>query len=603
MSVVPTPALAGIAGRAPRQVFCVIDAAHRDLAVARAVLEGRFTHAGQTVELGLEPDWAHAQLPADPEWMIEWSKLYWSLDLAHAYTETRDAAYLRAWKRLLRTYLRGIPGQLDRSYVAARRIQSLIYAWNRFARAGASAVLSEELGAELVASLAAEARAVRRRLTPARNHRTIELYALLVFALAFPEEDAGGALLDDALGELTDNLLTDVRPDGVHCEASTHYHLIALRSYLGTRENARRFGLDLPAAYDERLEAACDFALHCHRPDGSIPALSDADTGGYLELLELADALLDRPDLLYAATGGREGQPPGTRHASFPDGGYYVQRSGWGENGASFEAERFLVLDCGPLGEGGHGHYDLLSVEIAAGGAPLVVDPGRYTYAEGTPNLRHWFKGTAAHNTVSVDGLDQTPYRRGRPKGPVAQGRLLARQSEPGLDVLFGEARSPLYAAVHRRRAIFVADEYWLIEDDLRGEQPHSYDLRFHLSSEAWGEVALVERPESTLVRAPGVAIVVHGGAVSLEPGWVSPEYGVKRRAPVVRASSAGVDAHFLTLVLPRLVADPDPSLEVAGSAASELKVTVQSGGSAGTADRLSWRHATPVAWRREPSA
>src|SRR4029079_9470990 len=147
--------------------------------------------------------------------------------------------------------------------------------------------------------------------------------------------------------------------------------------------------------------------------------------------------------------------------ASFPDGGYFVQRSGWEDDA------RFLIFDCGPLGEGGHGHYDALSFEAAADGARLVVDPGRYTYAEGEPNLRRWFKGTAAHNTVTVDGLDQTPYRRGKPRGPVAEARLLQRVTGDGLDLLWGEVASPAYDVVHRRRILFVADEYWLIEDAL----------------------------------------------------------------------------------------------------------------------------------------
>jgi len=61
-------------------------------------------------------------------------------------------------------------------------------------------------------------------------------------------------------------------------------------------------------------------------------------------------------------------------------------------------------------------------LEIAALGKSLIIDPGRYTYSEHPPNLRHWFKGTAAHNTVCVDRLDQVAYRRGKPKKAVAAG-------------------------------------------------------------------------------------------------------------------------------------------------------------------------------------
>ena len=56
-----------------------------------------------------------------------------------------------------------------------------------------------------------------------------------------------------------------------------------------------------------------------------------------------------------------------------------------------------------------------------------MLDPGRFTYAEEEPNLRHWFRGTAAHNTVTVDGADQTPYARGRSSLPSAEARFLGR--------------------------------------------------------------------------------------------------------------------------------------------------------------------------------
>ena len=185
----------------------------------------------------------------------------------------------------------------------------------------------------------------------------------------------------------------------MHRECSTHYHMIALRSFVGLRENARR-----PASPSRRLRRA-------PRPRRRVrPALLPArrhDPG----------ALGRRHRRLHATLLELLGVEPADEGASFPDGGYFTQRGD----------DRFLIFDCGPLGDGGHGHYDLLSFEACAGGRPLVVDPGRYTYAEGEPNLRHWFKGTAAHNTVCVDGLDQTPYARKAPKGPTAEPRFLGR--------------------------------------------------------------------------------------------------------------------------------------------------------------------------------
>ncbi|MEA2246423.1 MAG: hypothetical protein QOH46_952 [Solirubrobacteraceae bacterium] len=580
-------------GIVPREVFCVIEQAHRDVALAEDASEGRFTIAGVTVGPGPDPDWMGAALPPDDEWRIEWTKFYYGLDLAHAYRVTGEARFLHAWERLVAGFIAQVPiGEgVDSSDVAARRVQNWIYAWASFAAAPGFRGLRDDLEEELLSSVREHIAFIRHDLTPERNHRTLELYALLVVALALPALDEDGALLELATAELHKNLLTDVRSDGVHREHSTHYHLIALRSFVGARENARRFGIALPAGYDEHLSLACDFAMHCQRPDGAIPALSDSDNGRYGDVLALAGELLHRDDLRWVASAGADGSPPQRRHVSFPAGGYHVQRSGWGDRGRAYADERFLIFDCGPLGDGGHGHYDVLSVEIAAGGRPLVVDPGRYTYDEQAPNLRHWFKGTAAHNTVVVDGHDQAPYRRGKPRqGTLPSARLLERHTAPGLDVVRGQVTSTCYDAVHTRRIAFVADEYWVLEDLLAGERPHRYDLRFHLAADAWGRVAVECRDASYVVRAPGVALVVAADrAPVIEAGWVAPAYGVKLRAPVVSVVAAGAATTFTTLVVPLDDGAPAPEM------------TVRNDGDATAVEIAGERHRDTVLWSRGP--
>jgi hypothetical protein len=577
----------------PRDVFCVVAHEHRDLARAEAVAAGRFTHVGTTLELGGTPDWRSADLPADEEWRIEWWKFGYGLDLAHAFRETGDARFAETWEGLVASFLDQVPVGADTSDVAARRIQSWLYAWSSFAQ---SRELGPELTARLCESLAAQAAFVRDNLTAERNHRTLELYGLYIAALALPRQlDPDGSQLEFSVAELHRNLLTDFRADGVHREASTHYHLIALRSFVGVRENARRFGVVLPSGYDALLSRACDFALHCHRPDGAIPTLSDSDTGQYGTLLELAGSLLGRNDLR-----GETAE----RSASFPVGGYFFQRSGWRDAN-----ERFLAFDCGPLGDGGHGHYDLLSIEAAANGRPLVVDPGRYTYSEEPPNWRRWFKGTAAHNTVCVDRLDQTPYRRGKPRAPVAEGRLLERVTARGIDMLVGQAVSPAYDAVHTRRIVFVADELWLIEDRLEAPTPHRYDLRFHLNADAQDAT---EVKEGT-VRAPGLALVLAEPArPTLEQGWVAPRYGHKLPAPVVSAVLNGTDAAFMTLVAPVCADRPVPRMQADRVEDATVVVVDDGARYPGVRDHVAWsadpqlldlgpvRIAARVAWIRE---
>ena len=119
----------------PRPVVCVVERLHRDLAMAAAVCDGRFRHCGIELELGTEPDWLGAALPADEEWLIEWWKFGYALDLAHAYETTGDARYATCFERLATTFARDVPVDARSSDVAARRLLHWVYAWARLAEA------------------------------------------------------------------------------------------------------------------------------------------------------------------------------------------------------------------------------------------------------------------------------------------------------------------------------------------------------------------------------------------------------------------------------------------------------------------------------------
>jgi Heparinase II/III-like protein/Heparinase II/III N-terminus len=550
----------------PRPLWCVIEREHRDQSVATSAVAGRFVHHGVELDLGHRPDWVNGGLPHDEEWRIEWVKLYEGLDLAHAYGMTGDPQYLRTWEDLVESFCDQVSIGHDSSDVTARRLQNWLYAWLRFAEAATFTGLSAGLGVRLAMRIRAEAAHLADHLTPERNHRTLELYTLLLVALAFdsdlstetdpsanpsthsdPPPDA-----EEVLRLLGNNAARDIWADGVHRECSTDYHMIVLRSLLGAVENGRRAILAIPSDLLTGAERACDFAMHIQRPDGTTPAFSDGDQADFRVLLADAARVLGRTDLAWVASGGTQGTPPAQRLASFPVGGYHIQRSGWGDGSRAYQDERFAMFDCGPVGDGGHGHYDQLSVELAGGGHNLAVDPGRYTYAEDDDGWRRWFKGTSAHNTVTVDGLDQTPYRRGKPRA-TSTATLLGRWSTPGIDVLSGEVTSPSYDARHRRTLALVNDDFWVVHDQLRGQSPHTYVARWHLSAEAQGRTYLTTDDQQSTVSAPGLTIIVPRwcGEVSIEDGWVSPTYGVKMPAPIVVVTAADLaEADLVSVIL-----------------------------------------------------
>jgi Heparinase II/III-like protein/Heparinase II/III N-terminus len=582
----------GLELTAPQPVICVLDHLYRDIATAEAARHGRFTHIGVEIDLGRDPDWIDGGLSDDVEWRIEWVKLYEGLDLAHAYALTGEADYLTAWEDLVESFCDQVAVGTDVADVTARRLQNWLYAWRRFAEAPTFTGLRPGLAERLARRIADDAQHLRSNLTPQRNHRTLELYALLIVGLSLPDSDSG--LAEFALDQLGENLLTDVWVDGVHRECSTDYHCIALRSYLGAIANARAAGLVLPAGYLDRVSLALDFAMHVQRPDGLTPSFSDGDTADFRGLLSLGADLLDRDDLRWVASGGLAGVPPTALDATFSAGGYLTSRSGWGTGSKPYADEQFMMIDAGPIGDGGHGHYDQLSIELFAQGHSFVVDPGRYTYAR-TP-WRHWFKGSAAHNTVTVDGLDQTPFRHSGPKGPTSQARIIRRESTQHFDAIEADVVSPQHEVVHTRRVLFPNREFWVVHDHVRGDVDHRYEARWHLPAEAHDRVTVVRDSKQTTVVTPAGSLILPARlTVEIEPGWVSPTYGIKHQAPVVVVRADGSRADIITVLSP---GDAQVALDdhtVAGS----LCCWVTRGP---TTDLIEWAAYTDVAWERRSS-
>ncbi len=326
----------------------------------------------------------------------------------------------------------------------------------------------------------------------------------------------------------------------------------------------------MPDPFDQSVKKALEFSLYSHRPDGMIPALSDGDSRCFLDLLQQGYELYGGDDLLYVASRGAKGQPPSLRSKEFPDSGYYVLRSGWGDQGEAYPDERYLILDCGPLGAGNHGHLDLLSFEAYAYGRPLIVDPGRYTYDESGPvNWRARFRGTAAHNTVLVDGRNQTRYEwknnRFKISGPEPDRSMAAFVSKPGLDYLHGTAVSHEYSVIHERKILFINGEYWLILDLLHAQEPHQYDLLFHLSPVAQGQVSISLSENTLSMRSPQLMLaqpLVPTVLPSIQDGFVSTTYGSKACAPIIQLRQQASSTCFLTVVYPYKNTAPKISVE-----------------------------------------
>lgn len=354
---------------------------------------------------------------------------------------------------------------------------------------GALVPLPAGFGA-LLADHAAWLRRYPSLYSSANNHRIAELAGLYLLGLCAPEIDVGG--LDALEAELVETARLQFYPDGVGTEQSIGYQgmtteLLALCAWA-----ARAHQRDLSALSPVLLGSAGFLSAVADR-DGNTPNIGDLDESMVLRdglrfgrypaaVAGLVSALLSEPsvrpaswepDLRCGLLGLSDpGAPPPVQGSCFAAGGYTVFRPAWG----------MVVFDHGPLGfasTGGHGHADALSVWVHRDGVPIVVDAGTHRYHDAAP-WRTWSRGTASHNTVSINGHDQS-----RMTGAFNWGRR-ARASLERVSLGEGTATASHdgYLPILHRRTVTVRDDGFDLIDRVEGEGSAAVAARLLLCAE-----------------------------------------------------------------------------------------------------------------------
>ncbi len=404
------------------------------------------------------------------------------------------------------------------------------------------------------------------------NHYFADLVGLLFLGVLFrgaPEADSWMGL---AVSEIVRENERQTYPDGVDYEASTSYHRLMTEMTLTSLIVLERAGFRVPPLRD-RVRAMIEYVAHYSKPDGRAPQIGDnddgrlqilgddgAERGDHRHLLAVAGCLYD-DDPLFALAGARwedaywffgeacakrldRGATRGRVHVTgrhFRDSGSVVLR----------HDDLYLFLDAGPVGLKGlgtHAHNDTLSIEIQAGGADLVVDPGTGVY---TPDLglRDRMRSTAAHNTVRLDGEEINPLPPRPFELPGTDRPAVVRfVSRAGFDLAEalhrGYARLP-DPVVHRRIVLLnKRTGRFVVEDRLEGSGKHRVEWFFHLAPGCAAIDGAAGAPTRFSSRGPTFRIepvcLPEGTRGFLEDGLVSPGYGRLERAIVLRFEWSG---------------------------------------------------------------
>jgi hypothetical protein len=514
------------------------------------------------------------------------SKVTWELNrhqhfltLAKAYRLTGNEKYSAELLKQWRHWQAENPYPIGINWASSLEVafRSLSWIWMRYLMGG-TAAWTEECHRDWLHWLALSGRHIERYLSTyfsPNTHLLGEAVALFFIGTMCPEVPGAEPWKQRGWKIVLEEAQRQVQADGLHFEQSTYYHVYALDFFLHTRILAAANGTESPQAFDATLVRMLDALLMLSRA-GVPPSLGDDDGGRLfdpernrtehlLDPLSTGAVLFRRGDYKFLSRNvceetvwllgpdaarqfdELEEREPASHSAGLTTGGLYLM--------ASADQKSQLIVDAGPHGAAtaGHGHADALSLTLIKNGRVLLIDPGTCEYVGDGPE-RQQFRGTAAHNTLRVDGVDQADV-----KGPFAWANHPKTHAErwitgeqfdffAGCHDGYERLASPV---VHTRYVFALKSGLCLVRDVAQGTGQHHLDLWWHLGpglNPRPNHRRTYEYPQS---RFALLTPDLPGCTREEVQGLWSPAYGTKDPAPVVRlAAHVSLPVELATLLV-----------------------------------------------------
>ncbi|MEW1910371.1 alginate lyase family protein [Kitasatospora sp. NPDC085895] len=430
------------------------------------------------------------------------------------------------------------------------------------------------------------------RGSSANNHVVAETAGQFAAACAFGWFPSSTRWRSAALRSLERHLRANTFPSGLNRELATEYHGLVLELGLAAVAEADAAAVPVPGSVrlvllrmTDALAAVVDNRLRPPRQgdadDGHGLVLDGAGTDRWGSLLATGDAVFGRlawwPSVTgtdvrstllaalvrpYARNAGADADAdadecsvarPADRPAHFADAGMTVLRG---------PGEIWCRCDGGPhgfLSIAAHAHADALSVEVRHDGVDVLADPGTFCY-HGQPEWRRYFRSTLGHNTLQVDGGDQSVSG-----GPFLWTRharsrvLVAETSDEGV-ARWSAEHDGYRPVVHRRRVELTAATRELrIVDEVRGPR-RAVRLVFHLgpavTADLTGHRAVLTwtrdgEDRSAVLDLPGeLSWSAHRGETDPPLGWYSAGFGRKEPATTLVGTGFADGTRGFTTVL-----------------------------------------------------
>jgi asparagine synthase (glutamine-hydrolysing) len=480
-----------------------------------------FSHANH--HCGVPADWhknafSGESAPRDRHWSaigdfacgdikVIWepNRFEFTYALVRAYWRTADERYPEIFWRLVQGWREQNPPQQGVNWKCGQEATFRAMAWffGLFGFSESPTTTAERVF-RLVEVLGLMAHRIEANIdyaiAQANNHGISEAVGLCTIGTLLPELAAAERWREHGRAVLETEARNLIYDDGSFSQHSFNYQRLMLHDYLWairlselnnapfTRELTNRIGRAGEFLYQLHDVESGSVSNYGHNDGALILPLNNCGYRDYRPVIGASAYLAgkqrvfaDGPwceDLLWLfgpASLAAEvvSEPP--RDFRGHSGGYYTLRS----------QESFVFTRCGTF-KHRPAQADMLHMDLWWRGQNIAQDAGTYSYNAPEPWFSS-FSGTAVHNTVSVDGMDQME-RVGRFLWlPWLRGRLITFQRfKPALALL--EAEHDGYERLkdpvtYRRAIVQIGADSWLVVDALASDRAaHEYRLHWLLA-------------------------------------------------------------------------------------------------------------------------
>lgn len=340
------------------------------------------------------------------------------------------------------------------------------------------------------------------------NWQIYELSALVHLSILVPELKNASVWRLKALSELENHITRQFYNDGVHGEGSLSYHVGITQQFLNILFLAKTNKVPVSRHCVNFIRKMVDFIVHVMRPDKSLPYINDSYLVDLNTLILSARNIFSKYSWLQISGKGtkdfylhfyglfKNNKSLKKSAVSKKIPSRYFKHAGFSiMRGDINKRPAYLFFDA-DRGWFPHTHAGKLSFDLYACGTPMIVDSGNCSYDHYSYGT--WYKRTAAHNTVCINGIDQTlrldTWQWNNRQSDLKHlyrikniGSFLNTYSKPDVRTIkwisnkrfdYVESEHDGYLQltnpiIHNRKIIFIKGKYWILIDTLKSMGEH----------------------------------------------------------------------------------------------------------------------------------